>query len=109
MEPEKFKIVFVIILTLSLIIMGFLIFYYKKKRKNIEDNKFQLKIGFLFLGIIVAVFWFANISVKTKLIITLVSFGVGLFSFLFIDRVGRIIRKAFGIETKGDKIKEMNK
>jgi O-antigen/teichoic acid export membrane protein len=109
MEPEKFKIVFAITLILSLIIMASIIFFYKKKGKNIEDNKFQLKIGALFLSIVVAVFWFANISLKTKLIITLVSFGVGLFTFLFIDRVGRKIRKVLGVETKGDKIKKMNK
>lgn len=103
MEPEKFKIVFIAILILSLIAMAFLIIYYKKRGTDIEDNKFQLKIGFLFLSIVVSVFWFADIAFKTKVLITLISFGFGLFSFLFIDRIGRKIRKAFGIETKGDK------
>lgn len=109
MEPDKFKIVFVITLILLLIIMTSIIFYYKKKGKNIEDNKFQLKIGALFLSIVIAVFWFANISLKTKLIITLVSFGVGLFTFLFTDIVGRRVRKVLGIETKGDKIRNTKK
>ena len=68
MEPEKFKIVFITILILSLIVMAFLIIYYKKRGADIEDNKFQLKIGFLFLSIVVSVFWFAGITIKTKII-----------------------------------------
>ena len=102
MEPNRFKIIFVAIIGISLALMAIIVYCNRKKGVNVEDIKFQLKIGLSFLGVIVLSFWFTNISVISKLLITAVSFGIGLLYFLLADFIGMQVRKAFGIETEGD-------
>ena len=104
LNSEQFKTIFVIVVVLSVITVCLLLIYFKKKGVNIEDSRFQLKIGLSFLTIIIAVFWFIeNLSLLNKISITAGAFIVGLGTYFFVDRVGRKLRKSLNIETRANK------
>ncbi len=106
MEPEKFKLLFIVTLILSFILYIIIVVYKKNKGENAKDASFQLKSSFLIICIIASCFWFDNIDLKTKIIITTVAFGFGLLEFFFFKVINKNPNENSNIEI--DRTKNVN-
>jgi len=92
----------IILLTVTaLIVIGMIFIIAKKRGVDVTTRSFQLRVG-ISCGIIFILIplWFSDLSIKPKIIVTILGLAVGIGNYFAIDRLQKVLREQLGDKKK---------